>query len=137
MAAIRRTLAAGTALVAITACSTGSGGKAHPTLSSSPLPDRAGPGVVTGWLLAVGGPAGAANDPQRGRLVVRRDGRLIMTIPVAQNGRYRFDVPAGSYSIRRFSPQFNDGTEACQPLERIVRVRAGTTSPINVYCQRR
>ncbi|MGN6475314.1 MAG: hypothetical protein ACTHK4_16915, partial [Mycobacteriales bacterium] len=119
------------------ACSSGSGGKAHSVLSHSPLPDRAGSSVVLGRLLAVGGPAGASAEPPRGRIVVRQRGRLVRTVQVPQDGRFRFTVPPGTYRVLGYSPQYNGGHTACRSPRPTVTVTGGATTRLDVYCQRR
>lgn len=131
-------LAIGVSLLAVPACSAGSGGKAHPVLSRSPLPDLAGDGVVSGRFIAVGGPPGAPSSPQRGRLVIRHHGRLVETVPVPQRGYFSFHLAPGSYRVAGFSPQFRaNGREAACPAFHALHVRAGHATHLNVYCERR
>jgi hypothetical protein len=106
-------------------------------LSHSPLPDLAGRGTITGSFLAVGGPAGAPNEPQRGRILVRDNGRTTLTVRVAQDGRFSFQVLPGRYSLVGYSPQYNGGDAACQGARPSFAVRAGHRTLINVYCQRK
>ncbi len=133
-----RTLAFGVAALALAACSSGSGGTAHPTLSHSPLPDRAGRGVIAGQFLAVGGPFGAQPSPQRGRIIVRKHGRLLLTVRVPRNGGFRIATLPGRYSLVGYTPQFHvDGSKgACRPIRPVVVIRAGHTTHVNVYCER-
>ncbi|HWC33286.1 MAG TPA: hypothetical protein VG650_00540 [Mycobacteriales bacterium] len=132
-----RWLAVSTAVVALAACSASSGGNTHPALSHSPLPDRAELGVISGRFLAVGGPYGATPSPQRGRIVLRLKGRLVMTDPVGQDGRYQLQIAPGTYWIRGYSPQYDGGTAACQAVTPDVTVRAGAITHLNIYCQRK
>jgi hypothetical protein len=118
------------------ACSGSSGGKAHPTLSSSPLPDRAGLGTVSGTFKAVGGPPGAPDSPQRGRLLVRYSGRVVMTVHVEPDGHYEFLIAPGIYRIVGYSPQYGSGRAPCDSYPSSFKVRAGHTKHIDVLCQR-
>lgn len=137
MTRLHRITLSGVGLALLTACSAGSGGKAHPTLTHSPLPDLAGKGTISGRLLAVGGPVGASPSPQHGRVVVRHAGRLVMTIPVPKDGRYRVTIVPGTYWIRGYSPQYDDGRAACRGPHPTVTVHAGETTHVTIYCERR
>ena len=134
----KRLLAFGVALAAIGACSAESGGKAHPVLSHSPLPDLAGRGRVTGTFRAVCGPYGAPDASQRGRILCRHDGSGAMTVHVAQVGKYSFLLAPGRYSLVGYTPQFTvDGHEgACLSYPQTFNVRAGDTKRVDVLCQR-
>jgi hypothetical protein len=134
---VRRSLAIGVALLAVAACSAGSGGKAHPTLSNSPLPDLAGKGVVSGQFIAVGGPPGAPNSPLRGRLVIRHHGHQVLMVPVPRSGKFSFSIAPGRYRVVGLSPQYRgNGKEAACPAFHPLKVGAGLTTHLNVYCER-
>jgi hypothetical protein len=133
-----KTLAFGIAVAALAACSGASGGKAHPVLSHSPLPDLAAPGTVVGRFLAAGGPLGAQPSPLRGRVRLMSNHKFQSGALSSPEGWFSISAPAGSYTLTGKSSQFTDnGRPAPCPAAHRVTLRPGETSHVNIYCERR
>jgi hypothetical protein len=119
------------------------GGISHPAygVRITVLPPRSpsalgpGRGVAEGAFIAVGGPAGAQSDPQRGRLGFRSSTGELYTVAVGPTGLFDVPLPAGIYTVTGRSPQYDGGRALCQALQR-VRVQAGQTADADVLCQR-
>lgn len=108
---------------------------APPTMTSA-TPIIGPSGGIAGRFLAVGGPSGAQPTPQYGRLVMRRNGHVAMTVQVSRDGRYDFGVLPGRYTVVGYSPLYNNDHAPCRPYPPVVDVRRGYTTHINVYCER-
>jgi hypothetical protein len=110
----------------------------QPAPAPSSTPTIGEGGVITGRFLAVGGPVGAQPTPERGRIVLRQRGRIVMTVRVPEDGRYRFGILPGTYSLVGYTPQFQgaDGDAPCPSDPPTVRVHFARTTHINIYCQR-
>lgn len=123
-------------LTVLAAC--GSGARPPTHLGRTSEPAVGASGVITGTFLAVGGPFGAASDPQHGRLVIRRNGHVAMTVRVGPDGKYSFGILPGRYTVVGYSPQFHtDGKQGACPAMQPVTVRVGHTTHVDTYCQRR
>ena len=90
-------------------------------------------GRLTGRLLAVGGPPGAAPRPLPGQVTV--GSRLSIPLPIGDDGRFAASLAPGRYRIVGYSPLYNDGKAPCMPLHPFVTVRAGQTVRVQVLCQ--
>ncbi len=111
-------------LVASAGCS--AGGRA----SSS---DR---GSVLGTLVAVGGPPSVPARPLRGTVTLTptSGGSLPVTLRAGSGGRFRVDVPAGTYTVVAHSPAYVGGRGTCT-TSRPVTVALDAVTAVVVRCQ--
>jgi len=92
-------------------------------------------GVVTGRLVAVGGPASVPR-PLPGEIVATGP-RASKTVQVGPDGRYQLDLPPGTYTISGTSPGYADGQSTCRTNEASTKVNAGQIDTIDVICGER
>jgi hypothetical protein len=120
--------------LAVTGCSS------HARAGSGPTPagaasDPAGIGVVRGRLLGVGGPVGAKTDPYVGQVRARAGGRT-WTARTGADGRFILHLPPGSYLLTGRSPHYYAlAGWPCRAVHR-VRVDAGRSVALDVFCSR-
>lgn len=136
------TLLATCAAAALVSACTGGGREAKPaTAASSPAPaagnsSRPARGVITGHLLAVGGPAAVAPRPLPGRVEAVGAGATWQDASVTGDGEFRISVSPGTYTMAGTSPLYNSGHAVCR-AQQPATVSAGEAVTVDIYCQER
>ena len=102
--------------------------------------DGAAVGTITGTLLLVGGPATAEPRSAPGTVVAVPVGPSAATGPVdvavGNDGRFAVSLPAGTYSLRGWSPRFASSTIPCQAAGEVGLEPAGAVQA-DVVCHRK
>lgn len=103
--------------------------------SQTPTPVVVGSTVITGKLLAVGGPAPGTPRPLPGKVtLVDTATHVRHDVRVATDGKYSVTVPPGTYEVQGHSPRYGSGTYMCN-APNPVTVAADRSGITNVYCQ--
>jgi hypothetical protein len=95
-------------------------------------------GTIAGGLIVeynvglLGGGHVVANMPQRGRIAIVSGGRVVATVTTGPDGAFRVLVPPGRYLFRLQSA----GRKPCTTMPAVIRVRAGKTGHVQVFCWR-
>lgn len=92
-------------------------------------------GVVTGRLIAVGGPT-SVPQPLPGEIVATGP-RARKTVQVGADGDYQLELPPGTYTITGASSLYADGKSTCRTNEAGTQVTAGQIDTIDVICGER
>ena len=99
--------------------------------SPRPSPTTAVPtATISGVFQAVGGPPPGGPQPLGGVVTAHGTG-LTFTAAVGLNGRFTISVLPGTYKLTGRSPQFDNGTTACEGDEVTARVGTITTAVID------
>jgi hypothetical protein len=102
------------------------------TASKSRPSGEATTGTLTGQVQYVGGPAPGSPRPVAGGTVTfAGSGRT--TAAMSEQGRFSAELNPGIYVVTATSPDYNSGA-ACEALHP-VRVSAGETASVEVFCQ--
>lgn len=117
---------------------TGCGGtpKAHPTTPTHSLVGAPPVGTLSGRLIAVGGPAGAAETTLAGTITIKGPGGSVLHADVGRNGVFEIQLSPGSYRLTGRSPQYNGGTTDCTTATPTTTLVANRTVTADILCQR-
>jgi hypothetical protein len=97
-----------------------------------------GDGTLTGRLLLVGGPGGAASSPAQGEITLSADGTTVAQIHTRPDGYFAINAQPGRYLATALSPQYQvDGKPARCVAPHDVTVRTNETVHTNIDCERR
>jgi hypothetical protein len=75
-------------------------------------------GIVTGRLIAVGGPAPGAARPLSGVVKLKGSDGKTVAVDVDADGTFRIRARTGSYSLSGSSPQYGSGRYPCIGVDR-------------------
>jgi hypothetical protein len=91
-------------------------------------------GTVSGTVLMAGGPApGVKQKVIEGKVQAVRDDGLVRGALISA-AHYTISLPAGRYRLEAATPQYLDGTFACQADRNPVIVRPGQAQSIDITC---
>jgi hypothetical protein len=87
---------------------------------------------VSGALVGIGGPVGAATQHWAG--TVRVEGPVVTTFHTDDRGHFSEDLPIGTYRFSATSPSYDGGKGECR-ASRPVRLGSHHTAHVRIICQ--
>ncbi len=121
--------------LSLTACG-GADPKPHPTTPTYPLVGAPPVGTLSGRLIAVGGPPGAADTTLEGTITIKGPGGSVLHADVGKNGVFQIQLSPGTYRLSGRSPQYNGGTTDCTTATPTTTLVANRTTTADIICQR-
>jgi hypothetical protein len=91
-------------------------------------------GVISGQLVAVGGPANV-RQPLPGMVQISGEGHEVTyRVPPSADGSFSVEVPTGTYVVTGRSPLYQGGRLDCRIAQPSLTVRAHETISVDVTC---